>query len=338
MSIIPDRAAIGSLAQLAGVDDFVLGSGLAAGLRVWRVRTGGRLGLDILPDRALDVGRVDIGGIQPAWWSPLGFAEGGSRTPGPMEWLDHFSGGLLTTCGLQAVGSPSRHDDLDWPLHGSISHRAAEQARWWLEAEPEPELVCAGVVREASALGPNLVLARELRLPLGGSSIRLSDTVCNEGFEPTAIQLLYHINLGWPFTTDEVEWSFPPGSTAYPLDDSESSASDEAFRRVPEGTSRLFRQRVPALERSITVRARAPIPHVGEGGAEIAISYDSRQLPALWSWFDRRPGRNVIGVEPSLGTIEGRAQGAEEGLIQTLPPGGEQSFGLTIDLNLTAAA
>jgi hypothetical protein len=252
-----------------------------------------------------------------------------------MAWLDHFSGGLLTTCGLQAVGSPSRHDGIDWPLHGSISNLAADHARWSMVADPEPEIVCAGVVREASALGPNLLLSREFRFPLGGSSIRLSDRVRNEGYEPIAIQVLYHLNLGWPFTTDQAAWTFPPRSMAHPLDGTEPIASDSMVGSVPVGASQLFRHRLHDPGDELTVRASAPVPGYTEEEVHCRIGYRPQQLPALWSWVDRREGRSVVGIEPALGAVEGRAKAAADGLIKTLPPGGERSFGLTIELSLS---
>ncbi len=211
---------------------------------------------------------------------------------------------------------------------------AAEKASWWFVADPAPELVCAAVVREASALGPNLVLTRELHFPLGGSSIRLADRVRNEGFEPVAIQVLYHVNLGWPFTTDQAVWSFPPRSMAHPLDDAEPTASDLMVTSVPAGVSRLFRHRLHEPGDRLVLGARVPVPRFADEQVEVRIGYRPRQLPALWSWVDRRAGRNVVGVEPALGAVPGRAQAAADGLIETLPPDGECSFDLTIELSL----
>jgi hypothetical protein len=324
MTALPDPRDLGSLGQVAGVDEFTLAAGPGAGSRVWRVRTGGRLTADILCDRAFDLGRVEVAGVPVAWWSPVGFVRGGSRSPGAMDWLDHFSGGLLTTCGLQAVGSPSRHGDVDWPLHGAITHMAAEKTSWAAdEVADAPALVCRGEVREAGSLGPNLVLQRTLTFPLGEAAIRLDDAVVNAGWETTAIQLLYHVNLGWPLVGDSAAWK----------DTGERVPSVEAVSAVAPGSSRIYRHELMPADGVIAVAVEA---ETSAGLVRVSLSYDPHQLPALWQWVDRRPGRNVVGLEPAFGAVLGRAAAAEEGLLLDLEPGEAHRAGLTLTFGVAS--
>lgn len=44
---------------------------------------------------------------------------------------------FLTTCGLQAVGSPCTDEGEELPLHGSIANYPCEQA-YWLEEKVSP--------------------------------------------------------------------------------------------------------------------------------------------------------------------------------------------------------
>jgi len=55
-----------------------------------------------------------------------------------------------------------------------------------------------GEVRQAAIFGEYLVLRRRIEADLGGTEIRLTDTVTNAGFDRTPHMFLYHVNVGWP--------------------------------------------------------------------------------------------------------------------------------------------
>jgi hypothetical protein len=55
-----------------------------------------------------------------------------------------------------------------------------------------------GVVQQAAVFGENLHLIRRIEADVGGSEIRVSDRVVNQGFLPTPHMLFYHINVSYP--------------------------------------------------------------------------------------------------------------------------------------------
>ena len=54
-------------------------------------------------------------------------------------------------------------------------------------------------VRQAAAFAEHLVLTRKITMNFGESTFKLSDYIQNDGYIEEPVQLLYHINLGWPF-------------------------------------------------------------------------------------------------------------------------------------------
>ena len=54
-----------------------------------------------------------------------------------------------------------------------------------------------GEVHQAAIFAENLVLRRRVEADLGGTEIRLTDTVVNAGFDRTPHMFLYHVNEGW---------------------------------------------------------------------------------------------------------------------------------------------
>src|SRR5690554_6215365 len=101
------RNRVGSISQFARAEEGTLTQGSARGTRVIRADTGGSLAVDVLPDRALDLGAMTFRGMPLSWIAPPGFAHPAFATQSGTDWLRMFGGGMLTTCGLDAYGPPS---------------------------------------------------------------------------------------------------------------------------------------------------------------------------------------------------------------------------------------
>ena len=202
----------GDLAAAGGVRSVVLGDGMERGIRVLEFRTGGGLRFDVLVDRAMDIGLAEFDDISVGWRSATGF-----RNPGlhgvndedGLSWLRSMSG-LLVSAGLDHTlfGGEVDASSYAYPpratvrhgLHGRVANIPArllgygerwENGRCVLWAE--------GEVRQAAIFAEHLVLRRRIEADLGGTEIRLSDTVVNAGFDRTPHMFLYHVNVGLAF-------------------------------------------------------------------------------------------------------------------------------------------
>ena len=65
-----------------------------------------------------------------------------------------------------------------------------------------------------AVFGEQLVLTRLIEADLGGSSVRISDTVTNAGATPCPHMMLYHCNIGFPVVDAgaELRYPAPPGT------------------------------------------------------------------------------------------------------------------------------
>jgi hypothetical protein len=138
----------------------------------------GDLGIDVVPERGLDIAAARFRGERFSWESPLGFL------PWQGDFARSFGGGLLVTCGLRNVGVPSEGQ----PQHGWYSSLPAR------EVEIDGR-VARGRVVEAEVPGPTLELRREIRVEAGVVSV--TDRVRNDGRRPEPAPILYHVNLLW---------------------------------------------------------------------------------------------------------------------------------------------
>ena len=302
----------GDLRQLASVRGITLSDGPERGLRALAFSTGGGLDFWALADRCLDIGPLWVGGLPVAWQHPNGFIAPDLFRPE----ADRGTGfqralsGLLVTCGLDHVRQPTR----DQPLHGTVPLTPARLlARGEEWDAPEPVLYAEAEVTQAHLGGAAFRLRRRIEAPVGGRSLTLSDRVENIGVEPQALNLLYHINFGFPAVgvgTEVLLDGVPQMRVPLPCD--EAAASVQCLR-------------VPGHE------LRAELRRPAEGswpGLRASVTADARDLPFVQFWSDPRPRRNILAIEPA--TCERRPDGTSEP-GPTLRPGEDWTARLALD-------
>lgn len=137
---------IGHDSQVYGIEEHRLVGGKGDGMRLLEVNNGRGLELAVSPDRCADISRLRFRGINMSYFSPCGYVAPAYYESTGANWLKSFTAGFLTTCGLQAVGSPCTDEGEELPLHGSIANIPAEQVYW---TEENGELVvCARILDE----------------------------------------------------------------------------------------------------------------------------------------------------------------------------------------------
>jgi len=205
----------------------------------------GRLSVDVLPSRGLDLGGASFDGRRFSWESPIG------HVPWQGSFGRSFGGGLVVTCGLGNVGAPSEGQ----PQHGWYTSLPAGDVR--VERDGDRVVARARVV-EATTPWDVMELEREIVVDGG---VRITDVTRNLGPEPAPAPVLYHCNLRW----DEVEID---ADDVVPRD---ADASAHDWRTPgPPGPERVY-EHVGA--RAVRVRGPAGTLRVGSG------------LPRLWQWI-----------------------------------------------------
>lgn len=317
---------IGWLGQLARADAFTIDNGPARGSRLIRLINGGGLEIEVLPDRALDIGRVTVDGVPVAWISPVDSISPAFYEPAGTGWLRTFGGGLLATCGLDSFGPPSRDADQTFGAHGRIGTVPARLTR--VEAD-ETGVRVAGEVRQTGVFAEHMVLRRTIHSELGSDCFTVEDTVTNLGSDSTPHMILYHMNLGWPLLGPDTVLTLPEGSVTPRDADADKGLPDYTANDLPE---RAYREQVfahrPSADGWVAVTVsnpRAPL--------EFELSFDTRQLPAFFQWKLLGEGHYVLGIEPAnTPNIFGRAAARQAGELPMLEPGESVNYKLRIRL------
>lgn len=289
------RTLTGDLRQLASVRRITLEDGAERGQRALAFSTGGGLDFWVLADRTMDIGPLWFRGTPVAWQHPNGFvapdlysaADDGGRA------FERILSGFLVTCGLDHIRQPAGGR----PLHGNLPltpARLLAHGEDWDAAVPV--LYAEGEATSASLDGPAFRLHRRITAPIGGRTLRIADRVENIGMGPQALDVLHHINFGFP--------AVGPGTRV--------SLNGEEVLQVGDGVADGASGPVPpqclaagAGAKTVAAIVRPPSPPWN--GFAATVTSDADAQPFVQVWADRRPRRNIVAIEPA--TSDRRADG-----------------------------
>lgn len=338
-----------SVRRVAGHPEQVMGAellrredGAERGVRFVRLRTG-EIDVDVVVDRALDIAGASVRGVPVAWLSPTGVAGPWFAEPRGMGTFRTFFGGLLTTCGLDHTLGPTTdsvaHFEYpgrtvdEFPLHGRVSATPARLTGYGVDIDHEtPHVYVEGEVRQATVFGETLVLCRRIEADIGGRTLRVRDSVRNDGYATTPHAILYHVNAGWPLLA--------PGARILADADEPRVATEPTegvdWRSVdPPGTGVMEQvwEHTPRVGSDGLVRVGIVNDDVGGGRATgLEITYDPRTLPRLFQWRVMGAGTYVVGIEPGNLRIEGREAARDAGDLVQLEPGERREYSLDLRL------
>jgi hypothetical protein len=311
---------VGDVSQLGGVRLKVLDDGAERGVRVADFTTGSGLRFSVLIDRGMDIGAADWGGKPLSWISGAGAVHPAYYDPIGLGWLRSFPGGLMVGCGLDNVGLPSSDGDEELGLHGRLSNTPSELiscgGAWQGD---EYEMWVEGQVRHYKLFSANLLLRRKISTWLGSDRLSLEDTIVNQSFETTPLQLLYHCNFGFPVVSPHTEL-WVDTVRCEPRDEEAAGGFEERarFQAPTPGYAEQVFYHYPRADDEGYARA-ALINQRMRFGAY--IRFRMAELPHLVQWKMMGQGTYVVGLEPGNCWVQGRAHDREQGVLQFLQPG-----------------
>ena len=285
-----DPTALGDPRQLAAVRQIVLDDGPERGVRALAFSTGGGLDFWVLADRTMDIGPLWWRGMPVAWEHPSGYLAPGlfdAESDGGTG-IERALSGFLVTCGLDHVRQP----EAGQPLHGRLPLTPARITRHGADwAAAAPVLVAEGEVVSAHLGRTGFRLVRRIEAPIGGTSLGLLDTIENIGTATAPLQLLYHINLGYPAVAVGTTVSLDGA----PVLDAGTGPSVTCHK----------------LAGSTTTRAEVSRGPLGMWpGFRLTLAVPTASLPFIQLWSDPRPRRGVLAIEPATSerTADGRSR------------------------------
>ena len=308
--------------QFWDVKRYTLSEGRAKGVNCIDVDLGD-LVFTILEDRCLDIYSAKFKGKQIAWLSKNGVISPMLYDPDDSGWLKSFSGGLLTTCGLQNVGSPCVLNGRKYGLHGRVSNIPAEQVCVLKEKTGDGfRVTVSGKVIESAVHGCNFELRRSIKAETGKPVITIHDEITNHSDIPQPLMLLYHINFGYPLINPEAELKIHtsdkivprPGAAAENID-----TWDKFDPPAPGAEERVYKHILKQSDDKTSfysVRNRANDPDLG-----VDVYFSSDTLPYLTLWKNPRPDEYVAGIEPGNNHVEGIAFEEDNKTLRYVEPG-----------------
>ena len=304
---------LGSMSQVAYVRESVLSDGKSCGMRVADIHTGSGLSFTVVPERGMDIMHASFKGIPLSIMGANGYCHPSYHNPVGLGWLKNWGGGLMTGCGLINAGAPDQSQNL--PLHGFLSNTPAENISCRQEwAGDKYVLSISGEVREAKFFGENLLLKRTISTSLGSSSIEITDLVKNEGFKPTPLMLLYHINLGFPLLSENSVIKTKKHNVV-PRDDIAAkgiNAWDKFSGPLKNFKEQCFYHDIP-VDRDGFAKCTLSNEKLG---LDFEVAYRKKELPFLTEWKMTGESEYVVGLEPANCHVEGQA--AEKDKFKTL--------------------
>jgi len=335
----------GDLSAVAGIRQVVLDNGVERGVRAIDLRTSSGLELEVLVDRAFDLGSARFKGVPFGWRSGNGFRHPGlheHNDEGGLSWLRALDG-LLVTGGLDHTlfGGEVDATRYGYPPKQSVSHglhgRLTAIPARLLEAREVVDgatgasvLRLVGEVIQATSFGEHLRLTRTIELDIDGREIRLHDVVDNLGFEPTPHMFLYHLNIGWPYVDEGTEFVAPITSTLWASD----SAAEQgvSYRTLPAPITGFVEQvfeheLVPDAQGDHRVALIA-----GDESFGIEVSWASAGMPHFFEWQNLRSGQYAVGLEPSTHHVGGDGAARDDGSMTWLGHGESREYRTRIRL------
>ncbi len=328
-------ARVGDVAQVGGITAVELADGPERGGRALLFRTGTGLGFTVLADRGLDIYTADFAGASLAWRSPTGAVARLYHENEGTGWQRGFYGGLLLTCGLTNVGAANVDQNQSLGLHGLASYlpasRLAVETEWQGD---EYVLRARGTMRQARAVGENLVWTRTITTHLGSNRIVIGDRMENQGYTPSPFMLLYHVNPGFP-VLDEGARLLLPDTVVTPKDEvaKKGLSSYASFPTPQQGwQGQVFHHDLrPAADGRVAVALVNPSFGGGQG-LGVCLRWNKNQLPNIWQWKMTSYGAYLVGLEPANCSLNGRAWHRAQGTLPMLGPGEARSFDLELEV------
>lgn len=315
---------VGDIKQIGGVTRICFDEGAARGLAAAQFVTGGGLNYTVLLDRCLDISHASYKGIPLCWNSCTGLHRPDFFIETDKQWLRNFFGGLLITCGLTGVGTPSEDEFGKHGLHGRATALPAEEiASWNTWTGDELEMGVQGIMQEAAVFGTFLELRRKITSHLGINSIIIEDTVTNKGYQPAPFMILYHINLGFPLVSEKAELILATKSVQ--PRDAEAEKGINAYNKFdvpqPNFKEQVFFHQLAVDNSGFAEATLVNLELNDNRGLGVNLRWKYDKLPYFTEWKQIGEGTYTVGLEPGNCLPTGRANESRAGRLKILQPG-----------------
>lgn len=314
---------IGHDSQIYGVEEHRLVGGKGDGMRLFEVSNGLGLQLTVSPDRAGDITRLRFHGINLSYMTPCGYVAPAYYDRTDTHWLESFTAGFLTTCGLQNAGVPCEDEGKFYPMHGTIANQPCEQAYWTQEGD---NLVIQTLTKDETIFTTKLRMLRKLTVSTKKNTFEICDIITNTGDREEPLMVLYHMNMGYPLL-DEDSILTIPAKNVTPRDD---HAADDVGNWM-----HMQKPTVGYLERCYFHQLQG-LTHISlcqpKLNMTMHMEYNAEDLDCFTQWKMMGVRDYVLGLEPGNCYPNGRKAMRDGGILKSLQPGESKIYRIKITL------
>ncbi len=319
---------VGNMYQLFGTRRYQLTEGESNGCRCIDVRTGSGLEYTVVCDRGLDISLAAYKGTNLVFLTQNSEANPAYYNPHASEWLRTFTAGLLTTCGPQNLSSPCEDNGEELGLHGRWSSLCAKQVCEFVDTE-KGEIRISGTLNDAVTMGNKLSIRRNISSQIGKSVIVIDDEIKNEGSRPAPLNVLYHINFGYPFLDENTQIEIPSKSFCGYNEYTNERIDEIATIKKPYSYA-CEKNYLHTFDGGL-VTARVYNPTLC-GGLNVYIKFNSEVLPYMTQWVLEDYKDYVLAIEPANVPCESRNKLREKGMLPEIAPGETKKFHVEIEI------
>lgn len=315
---------IGHDTQEMGVEEHRLVGGKGDGMRLYEIHNKTGLHITLSLDRNGDITRLRCKGRNLSYFSPCGYVAPAYYDNVGSNWLQSFTAGFLTTCGLQAVGSPCVDEGESLPLHGSIANQPCDRAYW---TEEETSFTVHTRTCDETIFGRKLVLARQIIIAKEENKFTIVDEISNRGDKVEPFEILYHMNMGYPLL-DEDSVVTIPAKEVIPRDD---HAAEDLTNWMKMETPQAGYQERCYYHKFADEHGKAVIyqPKIGLG---VEISFDAKELDGFVEWKMMGVRDYVLGLECGNCYPDGRDVMRKTGMLKFLQPGEKKTYRVNVEI------
>ncbi len=305
---------IGHPSQLSGVEEVSLLKGKGKGMTILEVRNGNGLEMCLSADRAMDIARISVDGVNMGYFAPCGYVAPQYYDNRESKFLKSFTAGFLTTCGFENVGNPCNDDGEELPLHGTISHIPCD---FYSYNETDEEIVITATVRDASIFADQMQMERKYICKKNENKVIIEDTIKNIGSKKSPCMLLYHFNMGYPLLSENARLNIPAKSAIWNSEEGKKGFEDRLKMEKPQRgyVEQVFYHDV--IDEDGVCSVSIFNPDINKG---LKISYDKSTLDSFTEWKMMGEKDYVLGLEPGNCNPDGRCVVREEGKLKELNP------------------
>jgi hypothetical protein len=309
---------IGHESQIRGVEEHRLVGGKGHGMRLYEINNGKGLMLTVTPDRNGDIMRLRYKGINLGYMSPCGYVAPAYYDKAGDEWLRSFTAGFLTTCGLENVGVVNEDEGELLPLHGTLANLPSERAYW---TEEEGCFVVHTLTKDEVIFGRKFQFARELIVSTEENTFEIHDTITNTSDKVQPMEILYHMNMGYPLLDEDSVIEIPAAEVV---------ARDDHAANDVQNWMRMQKPTVGYQERCYYHKfadenGKASIyqPKLNVG---LEISFNASELDGFVEWKMMGVRDYVLGLECGNCYPDGRKAMRESGMLKFLEFGEKKEY------------